>query len=166
MKRPTEALRSAELFDAGIGYVIVSRYKADGRVEAGYFLLDVFCLGAKDASFERFESHAEFEDSLLDPLFATQERVPMAAPLLGDDAEIEQKSAVISLSELAWNYRMSDEETQREITAQIAAMHDGRRMLDQFKFLAARATELFPEEDRLILGVEVELDRKGNPLCG
>ena len=78
MKRPTEAFRSADLFDAGLGYVVVSRYKADGRVEAGYFLLDVFCLGAKNADFVRFESHAEFESSLLDPLFAARGRVPMS----------------------------------------------------------------------------------------
>ena len=32
----------------------------DGRVEAGFFLLDVFCLGVKDAGFELFSSYEEF----------------------------------------------------------------------------------------------------------
>jgi len=40
MKRPSEAFRSAKLFDAGCGYLVVSRFKADGRVESGFFLLD------------------------------------------------------------------------------------------------------------------------------
>src|SRR3984893_16385025 len=54
MKRSHEAWRSADLFDSGYGYLVVSWFKADGRVEAGFFLLDVFCLGVKDASFLHF----------------------------------------------------------------------------------------------------------------
>jgi hypothetical protein len=42
MKRLHEALRSANLFDLGCGYLVVSRFKADGRVEVGFFLLDYF----------------------------------------------------------------------------------------------------------------------------
>ena len=41
-KRPPEAFRSANLFDSGIGYVVVSRFKSDGQVESGVFLLDAF----------------------------------------------------------------------------------------------------------------------------
>jgi hypothetical protein len=45
MKHFREALRSADLFDSGCGYLLVSRFKADGRVEAGFFLLDYFAWG-------------------------------------------------------------------------------------------------------------------------
>ena len=300
MKRPTEAFRSADLFDAGLGYVVVSRYKADGRVETGHFLLDVFCLGAKDADFARFESHAEFEEALLDPLLDPQGRVPMspgaarrlveeavryagdlgiaahpdykaacrvfggivpeenaaeqfvfgkdgrplfipgpnesaercarimqliearcdrdgfdylgpgditspedpaeddafgldemaarieavdpgvevrvnppgcakisemlkelAEPLLDDESGIENKRAALNAAALAWNYRLSDEPAQREMLHQIAGMRDGPQMLEMFESLVVRACELFPDEDRLILKVEVEPDRKG-----
>ena len=54
MKHSPEALRSATLFDSGCGHLVVSRFKGDGRVEAGFFLLDVFCLGVKDAGFQQF----------------------------------------------------------------------------------------------------------------
>jgi hypothetical protein len=66
MKRPTEAYRSAELFEIGGGSLVVARFKADGRVEAGFFLLDVYCLGVKDAGFARFDSHAQYERELLE----------------------------------------------------------------------------------------------------
>jgi len=37
-----------DLFRQGIGWVIIARFKAKGqRVQAGVFLVDVFCLGAK-----------------------------------------------------------------------------------------------------------------------
>ena len=77
MKRDTEAFRSAQLFEAGIGYAVVVRFKADGRCEAGFFLLDVYCLGAKDGGFEPFSSYSEFEDELLNPLFHDEEPVRM-----------------------------------------------------------------------------------------
>jgi hypothetical protein len=69
MKRSHEAWRSADLFDSGYGYLVVSRFKADGRVEAGSFLLDVFCLGVKDASFHNFSSMADYQEGLIDRLF-------------------------------------------------------------------------------------------------
>jgi len=301
MKRPTEAFRSADLFDTGLGYVVVSRYKADGRVETGHFLLDVFCLGAKNAGFVRFESHAELESSLLEPLFAARGRVPMspgaarrlveeavryagdlgiaphpdykaacrvfggiipedsateqftfgkdgrplfipgphdtaersarimrtiearygrdgldylwagdisspedpaeddalgleemavrikaddpglavrinppgcrklsemlkelAEPLLHDVSGAEETRAMLTVAALAWNYRLSDEQTQRETIEQIAGMRDGSQMLEMFELLVARACELFPDEDRLILKVEVDADSKGD----
>jgi hypothetical protein len=40
-----------ELFAAGIGTVVVSRSMPDGRIGASFFLLDVFCLGVKNAYF-------------------------------------------------------------------------------------------------------------------
>jgi hypothetical protein len=89
MKHPPEAWRSAELFDSGCGYLVVSRFKADGRVESGFFLLDVFCLGVKDAGFHCFNSIADYRESLLDRLFPNEDPVrmtPAAARKLTEDA--------------------------------------------------------------------------------
>ena len=89
MKHPHEALRSAKLFDSGGGYLVVSRFKADGRVEAGFFLLDVFCLGVKEAGFHRFNSIADYQEGLLDRLFHYEEPVrmtPASARKLAEDA--------------------------------------------------------------------------------
>ena len=48
-----EAFWPSDLFTQGIGWVLAARFKAGGaRVEAGIFLLDVFCLGAKLAFYE------------------------------------------------------------------------------------------------------------------
>ena len=89
MKHSPEALRSANLFDSGCGYLAVGRFKADGRVEAGFFLLDVFCLGVKDAGFHHFNSIADYQESLLDRLFPDGNPVrmtPAAARKLTEDA--------------------------------------------------------------------------------
>ncbi len=89
MKHFHEALRSANLFDSGCGYLVVSRFRADGRVEAGSFLLDVFCLGVKDAGFQDFHSIADYQESLVDPLFPDGNSVrmtPEAARKLTEDA--------------------------------------------------------------------------------
>src|SRR5450432_3154573 len=69
MKRSHEAWRCADLFDCGFGHLVVSRFKADGRVEAGFFLLDVFCLGVKAADFHHFSSMADYQEGLIDGLF-------------------------------------------------------------------------------------------------
>ena len=46
-----EALWPKDLFTAGIGWVIVARFKSGGRrVEAGIFLVDVLCLGVNSLS--------------------------------------------------------------------------------------------------------------------
>ncbi len=44
-----ECLVSAELFERGIGYVVFSRRVTPGRIWMAMFLIDVFCLGVKDA---------------------------------------------------------------------------------------------------------------------
>jgi hypothetical protein len=77
MKHSPEAFRSAKLFDSGCGYLVVSRFKADGRVESGFFLLDVFCLGVKDAGFHCFNSIADYQENLLDRLFPDEDRMRM-----------------------------------------------------------------------------------------
>jgi hypothetical protein len=89
MKHSLEALRSAKLFDSGCGYLVLSRFKADGRVEAGFFLLDMFCLGVKDAGFHRFNSITDYQESLIDRLFPNGDQVrmmPGAARKLTEDA--------------------------------------------------------------------------------
>lgn len=52
-KRPTEAWRSKGLFEGGMGQVVVARFKGSGEAELGVFLLDVFCLGVKNAFYTR-----------------------------------------------------------------------------------------------------------------
>lgn len=48
-----EAWWPSDLFQQGIGWVIVARFKSGGRrVEAGIFLVDVLCLGVKQAVYE------------------------------------------------------------------------------------------------------------------
>ena len=89
MKRFHEALRSANLFDSGCGYLVVSRFKADARVEAGFFLLDVFCLGVKDAGFHQFSGIADYQEGLIDRIFPAGNSVrmtPEAARKLTEDA--------------------------------------------------------------------------------
>lgn len=56
-----ECLVSPGITDEGIGYVIFSR-KAVGQIAAAIFLIDVYCLGVKDA-FGRMMSSGEFQQS-------------------------------------------------------------------------------------------------------
>jgi hypothetical protein len=89
MNRFHEALRSANLFDSGCGYLVASRFRAEGRVEAGFFLLDVFCLGVKDAGFCYFNSVADYQVNLVDRFFPEGNSVrmtPEAARKLTEDA--------------------------------------------------------------------------------
>ena len=46
-----ESLVPAKLFEVGLGNLVFSRSLPDGRVALGAFLLDVFCLGVKNAFF-------------------------------------------------------------------------------------------------------------------
>jgi len=52
-----ECLVPEGLFDAGIGNVLISRKMPDGRVALCVFLLDVFCLGIKDAFLLVMSNH-------------------------------------------------------------------------------------------------------------
>jgi hypothetical protein len=49
-------LLSADLFELGIGTVILARGVTRHHLAVGIFLLDVFCLGVKDAMFKSLES--------------------------------------------------------------------------------------------------------------
>jgi hypothetical protein len=79
IKRPPEAFRSANLFQLGIGHVVVSRFRTDGSVEAGCFLLDVFCLGAKEAFLAHLNSIPEYERSFLTRMFPANASIPLTA---------------------------------------------------------------------------------------
>ena len=55
-----ECLVAESLFDIGIGDVIVSRKMPNGFIGAAFFLVDVFCLGVKDAFYDVL-SPAEYD---------------------------------------------------------------------------------------------------------
>ncbi len=42
---------NSQLFVGGIGTVLISRKMPNGKIAAGFFMLDVFCLGVKNAFF-------------------------------------------------------------------------------------------------------------------
>lgn len=46
-----QCLTAAEMFTSGMGTVVVSRALPDGRIGVSFFLLDVYCLGVKNAYF-------------------------------------------------------------------------------------------------------------------
>jgi hypothetical protein len=50
-------LLSASLFELGIGTIILTRGVTPHHLAVGVFLLDVFCLGIKDAMFKSLESN-------------------------------------------------------------------------------------------------------------
>ena len=55
-----ECLMPSGLFELGIGTLIWARRTPDGRIAAGFFLVDPFCLGVKDAVF-RLLSEQDYE---------------------------------------------------------------------------------------------------------
>jgi len=65
MTRGPEAYYEDKIFRIGIGYVVISRFKSGGRVEVGCFLVDVYCLGVKDAFFRVFDESEYHSDCLM-----------------------------------------------------------------------------------------------------
>lgn len=54
-KRTHEAFWPTDLFEKGIGWVIVARFRSGGRrIETGVFRVDVACLGAKRAVYDDY----------------------------------------------------------------------------------------------------------------
>jgi hypothetical protein len=74
---PPEAFISDTLFERGFGYVVVTRFRSNDRVESGVFLLDIFCLGVKDAMFQQL-GIADYRRALLGRLFKDGERDAVA----------------------------------------------------------------------------------------
>lgn len=52
-----ECLVPVELFEMGIGNLVLSRRLANGEIVAAFFLVDVFCLGVKNAFFRVLPEH-------------------------------------------------------------------------------------------------------------
>jgi hypothetical protein len=78
---------TGEIFLHGIGHSIIARKMPDGRIAAGIFLLDVYCLGVKDA-FLTVLPPEEFDEVIADRF--RQSRLESASPAharkLVDDA--------------------------------------------------------------------------------
>ena len=71
-----EAFWPSDLFTEGIGWVILARFKPNGRrVEAAVFLVDVFCLGVKLAVFEAGEP-ADYQQRIRNHYVAEFPMVP------------------------------------------------------------------------------------------
>ncbi|MDB6036151.1 MAG: hypothetical protein JWM16_6489 [Verrucomicrobiales bacterium] len=64
VKRAMEAFMTAEMFEIGMGSVAVSRFKTNGAVETGIFLVDTYCLGIKNAEFLKLDLE-EYETEVL-----------------------------------------------------------------------------------------------------
>jgi hypothetical protein len=58
-----ECLVTNSLFETGIGYVIVTRKTTGGNIAVTVFVLDVYCLGVKNALF-KFTSESEYENTV------------------------------------------------------------------------------------------------------
>ena len=58
-----ECLMTEEIFNAGIGQVIVSRATGSGMVAAGIFLVDIYCLGVKNA-FPMLQPRTVYENTM------------------------------------------------------------------------------------------------------
>src|SRR5215204_5065735 len=56
-----EALEGESLWRDGMGYLVLSRRMPNGRLAWASFLVDVWCLGVKDAVIEA-SSHSEYKD--------------------------------------------------------------------------------------------------------
>jgi len=61
MNQPPKTFCQSNIFEGGMGAVVIVRYKSGGRVEAGVFLLDTYCLGVKNAFFHQCDE-AELPD--------------------------------------------------------------------------------------------------------
>ena len=87
MTRPTEAFVSANLFELGLGYVVLTRFRG-GDAELGAFLVDVYCQGVKDAFYTRV-SREQYDREVLDRTIPAANRKaidPPSARKLVEDA--------------------------------------------------------------------------------
>jgi len=60
-----QCLANTQMFEEGLGTVLIARKLPNGDISAGFFMLDVFCLGVKSAIFKGF-SPAEYQQILRD----------------------------------------------------------------------------------------------------
>jgi hypothetical protein len=59
-----ECFVSEEIFDRGIGDVIISRRMPDGSISTSVFLVDTFCLGVKDCFFAN-QPRRKYEEGIM-----------------------------------------------------------------------------------------------------
>jgi len=71
-----ECMVSENLFDLGIGHVVVAKMGRTGILGVGAFLLDVYCLGVKDAFFHVCDE-TEYRERILSRMTRNQKFVPM-----------------------------------------------------------------------------------------
>ena len=70
IKRKYEAFWPIDLFEKGIGWVIVARFRSSGqRIETGVFLLDVACLGVKRAVYDDYWTPETYRIHIVDHYF-------------------------------------------------------------------------------------------------
>jgi hypothetical protein len=75
-----KALGAAEIWDEGIGYLAIARQESAGRIVFALFLVDVYCLGVKNA-FWHAGTPADFQE-MVGKLEATQTLRPIAPACL------------------------------------------------------------------------------------
>lgn len=76
MSKQVEAHMSANLFELGMGYLVVARFKGNGDTEVGTFLIDSYCLGVKDGFFTRV-GEGEYRRRLLDRMVPEDNRLEL-----------------------------------------------------------------------------------------
>lgn len=74
-----ECIVPGNLFEVGIGNIIVSRQRPNGQLGVAFFLVDVFCLGVKNAFFQvmfeaeynyKLQSQQEHRPQRVEPAYA------------------------------------------------------------------------------------------------
>ena len=82
-----EAFLHNEIWSKGMGSLVVARQKPAGTIDAGVFLLDVYCLGVKNAFYKIF-SNKEFEEKFMPSCFPSGDflrvELPYARKLIED----------------------------------------------------------------------------------
>ncbi len=74
------ALVGAKLWEDGIGYLVIARQEAEGRLIFGVYLADVYCLGVKNA-FWSAGTPGDFKE-MLKKMETTQTMVPISPACL------------------------------------------------------------------------------------
>lgn len=78
MKRATEAFVTGNLFEFGLGHVVLARFRG-GDAELGVFLVDVYCQGVKDAFYARV-SEGRYDMELLEGVLPAADRKAIDPP--------------------------------------------------------------------------------------
>ena len=74
------ALVGAKLWEDGIGYLVIARQEAEGRLIFGVYLADVYCLGVKNA-FWSAGTPGDFKE-LIQKMGKTQTMIPISPACL------------------------------------------------------------------------------------